>query len=576
MTSEASETPSLQLETIIESLANERQVSGPDVIQALQAGLEAATKRAHGLSRDADIRVLINPTTYERSGTRHWHLFKPEEALDDNGEPREILHERELTLEEAAEKFPGREFDDNGEIVEPIEPVDNRRIASQAAKTAINTSLRQAQRATYVRLAQEHGMVDKLVSGVVQSSRRDRDFRVKLNYGVIPGIEPVISMPRNHLLPGDKYRERDFVRGILTIEKDDQRGQQLILSRTVPEMVSALLTLEVPEIAAQTIEIKVLAREPGVRTKVAVKTNDARIDAIGTCVGMQGLRVQAVRSELCEEHVEIINWVPDMQHLLQSALEPAELQHIEVDNMRRLVSVLPLPDQQAIAIGKGGVNVRLAEQLLQVYGDWKLRIVSSQEFNAQRQHERTSAIAAFVNLLEFPEDVAQAIAEGGFVTIKMLAEADPQLIADHVKGVDIDTAKQVLQIASGYIETAGSSQAGDTIDPDLLRVDGIDQDVAVLLRTINYNTLQELADAEYDELLENFDDLDESTVLSWISQARRIIEEDAQAEQQRQDEAAESQTAQRETSVPETVETSSTSATSQQSQPPVAGDASAA
>ena len=516
-------TEQASLSTVIESLANERQVSSGAVIVALQKGLEAATQRYYEL-HTADIRVVIDPETYDRSATRHWHLFVPEEALDEEGEPREQDVERELTVEQASEKFPGQEFNDDSEIVEPITPVDSRRIASQAAKTAINISLHQAQRTSYVEQAREHNLIGKLVGGEVQGSKRDRDIRVKLGYDVIPGVEPVVFLPRSQLLPGDFYRERDFVRGVLCVQEEETRGPQLILSRTVPEMVAELLTLEVPEIASQTIEIKAVAREPGVRTKIAVRTKDSRIDAVGTCVGMQGLRVRAVQGELGDEHIEIINWHPELPTFLQRALEPAQLEGIHIDDLQGRIVVSPFEDQQALAIGRSGVNVRLAEELLKSFGEWKVRIKSTEQYNSDLQHERISAVASFVNLLDFPQDVSEALAEAGFVSIKMLGEASAEIIVQKAPLIDEESAGTIHSIAADFIST-GSSGADGSLDRDLLLIEGVDEEIATLLRSAGYGTLQDLADAEYDELMDQFDDMDEEVALDWIASARQLLVE---------------------------------------------------
>ena len=347
---------------VAESVSGEKGLPQEVIFEAIESALATATKRRY--SEPSNIEVNIDKSSGEYETFRFWEVVD-EEEFEDPG-----LH---ILLEEAKKK--DSKFELGSRIEEKVANVEFGRIAAQAAKQVIVQKVREAERAKIV--DQYRSFLGELVNGTVK--KVTREFLI-VDLG--DGAEAIL--PRTELIPGEVYRIGDRLRAVLQEEERENRGSQLSLSRKCPEMVGELFRLEVPEIAEQVIEIKAIARDAGSRAKIAVKTNDNRIDPVGACVGMRGSRVQAVSAELGNERLDIVIWDDDPAELLINAIGPAEIDSIVLDEENQIMEVAVDKDSLAQAIGRSGQNVRLCSLIT----GWKLNVVDKDEAG---QEERTSA-----------------------------------------------------------------------------------------------------------------------------------------------------------------------------------------
>ena len=338
---------------VAEAVSNEKGVSREIIFEAIEQALATATKKRY--DEEADIRVVIDRATGEYESYRRW-LVVPDEEL--------ALLGTQFTLEEAAEKDPSLKAGDIYE--EQVENIGFGRIAAQTAKQVIVQRVREAERAQIVE--EYSGRLGELVNGTVKKVTRD-------NIIVDLGNNAEGLLPREQLVGREVFRINDRVRAVLAEVNPESRGPQLFLSRACPEMLIELFRIEVPEIAEQVIEIRAAARDPGSRAKIAVKTNDGRIDPVGACVGMRGSRVQAVSGELSNERVDIVLWDDNPAQLVINAMAPAEVESIVVDEDTHTMDIGVAEDNLAQAIGRSGQNVRLASELT----GWQLNVMTEAE-----------------------------------------------------------------------------------------------------------------------------------------------------------------------------------------------------
>ncbi|MGL6251414.1 MAG: transcription termination factor NusA, partial [Billgrantia desiderata] len=359
-----------------------------------------------------------------------------------------------------------------GDVVEEqIENAAFGRIAAQTAKQVIVQKVREAERAEVVRqYAEREG---ELVAGIVKKTTRD---------GLIIdlGDNAEAFLPRSEMIPGERYRMNDRVRALLLKVDAEARGAQLILSRTCPELIIELFKIEVPEIAEQLIEIKGAARDPGSRAKIAVKTNDRRIDPVGACVGMRGSRVQAVSSELQNERVDIILWDDNPAQLVINAMAPADVGSILVDEDAHAMDVAVAEDNLAQAIGRSGQNVRLASELT----GWRINVMTESEAEDKREQEIDSLVENFIQHLEIEDDLARLLVEEGFTTLEEIAyvpleemleieELDEELVEE----LRARAKDELLTLAIASEEELDGAQPAD----DLLEMDGMERHLAFIL-----------------------------------------------------------------------------------------------
>ncbi len=462
---------------LVDALAREKNVSPDIVFVALEQALASATRKKHG-EDDIDVRVAIDRQTGDFQSFRRWRVVEDSQWLSEF---------QELPLSQVHQTRPELQAGDI--IEEPLEAVDFGRIGAQAAKQVIFQKIRDAEREQI--LADFLERQDSLISGVVK--RHDRG-----NYLVESGRVEAL-LPRDQLIQRESFRVGDRVRAYLLRVDRGGRGPQVILSRVVPEFLSKLFELEVPEIEEGLLEIKAAARDPGVRAKIAVHTRDRRLDPIGTCVGMRGSRVQAVISELAGERVDIILWSEDPAQFVINALAPAEVNSIRVDEDAHSMDVVVDEEQLAQAIGRGGQNVRLASELT----GCNLNIMTENQAHEKDEAESARARTLFVSRLDVDEEVADILIQEGFSTLEEVAYV-PKNEMMAIEALDEETINELRSRARNALlnEAIATEEKVEHAVEDLSSMNGMDADTAVLLASKGIHTIQDLADLSVDELEE--------------------------------------------------------------------------
>jgi N utilization substance protein A len=461
---------------LVDALAREKNVDKAIVFGALEQALASATKKR--FHDDVEVRVSIDPATGEYQSFRRWHVV-PEDALE--FEPRQIA------LDEAQKQNPDAKLDDY--IEEALEPVEFGRIGAQAAKQVILQKIRDAEREQILNefLIRE----EFLVTGVIK--------RMERGNGIIESGRLEALLPRDQMIPKENLRIGDRVRAYVWKTDRSSRGPQLILSRTAPEFLVKLFELEVPELDDGMLEIKAAARDPGSRAKIAVKSNDPRIDPIGTCVGMRGSRVQAVTSELAGERVDIILWNPDPAQFVINALAPAEVSSIVVDEEKHSMDIVVDEENLAQAIGRSGQNVRLASELT----GWELNLMTVEESQKKGEEESTRLRTMFMEKLDVDEEVADILVQEGFSTLEEVAYVPLNEMLE-IESFDETTVNELRSRSRNALLTQAivSEEKVEHDVEDLMKVEGMDSETARLLASKGVGTQEELADFGTDDLVE--------------------------------------------------------------------------
>jgi N utilization substance protein A len=481
---------------VAEAVSNEKGVSEDIIFEAIELALATATKKRY--DEESDIHVTIDRKTGEYVTVRRW-LVVPDDEL--------ALLGTQFTTEEAIEKDPALVPGDVFE--ETVENVGFGRIAAQTAKQVIVQRVREAERAQIV--DQYRGRVGELVAGSVKKVTRD-------NIIVDLGNNAEGLLPRGNLVGRETFRVNDRLRAILTEISTEVRGPQLILSRSCSEMLIELFRIEVPEIAEGVIQIRAAARDPGSRAKIAVKTNDQRIDPIGACVGMRGSRVQAVSNELDNERVDIILWDDNPAQLVINAMSPAEVESIVVDEDTHTMDVAVSEDNLAQAIGRSGQNVRLASELT----GWMINVMSTDEAQEKQEAEVGQVLQLFVERLDVDEDVAEVLVEEGFTTLEEVAYVPlEEMMA--IEGFDEEISEELRARAKDALLTmaiASEEQLGvNEPAEDLVNMDGMDRHLAYILASRGIVTMEDLAEQGIDDLME-IPEMDEERAGTLIMTAR--------------------------------------------------------
>ena len=458
----------------VDALAHEKSVEREIIFEAVEEALASATKKKH---KDAiDIKVEIDQETGEYETFRKWTIL-PEDLVED-----EEIH---VSLED--ERAKG--LVENDIIKEPIESVEFGRIGAQAAKQVILQKVREAEREQILNefLARD----EKLVSGQIRRMERGNAI---IEIGRIDSVRP-----REQMIPKENLRIGDRVRAIVMEVDRGIKGPQLILSRVSPEFLIRLFELEVPEIEEGLLEIMAASRDPGLRSKIAVKANDQRLDPVGTCVGMRGSRVQAVTGELAGERVDIALWSIEPAQFVINAMAPAEISSIMVDEDKKSMDLVVSEDQLAQAIGRNGQNIRLATELT----GWELNILSEEESDQKTKDEYTNVSQLFIEKLDVDADIADILVHEGFSTLEEIAYVPiDELI--QIEAFDEDTVSELRSRASAVIlkEAISNEEKIQSPADDLLNMEGMDSDTAKLLASKSIITMEDLAELAADELLE--------------------------------------------------------------------------
>jgi len=464
---------------VADAVSNEKGVDMELIFEAIEQALATATKRRY--DEPSTIRVAIDRKSGDYETFRHWDVVA-DDVLAELG--------TQFTLQEAHEKDTSLKAGDSFE--EKIENIGFGRIAAQTAKQVIVQKVREAERAQIVDAYRDR--VGELVNGTVKKVTRD-------NVIVDLGANAEAIMPRENLIGREIFRLNDRVRALLKeIREDSRGGPQLILSRSCPEMLIELFRIEVPEIFEQVIEIRAAARDPGSRAKIAVKTNDGRIDPVGACVGMRGSRVQAVSGELDGERIDIVLWDDNPAQLVINALAPAEIESIVVDEDKRTMDVAVKEENLAMAIGRSGQNVRLASQLT----GWAINVMSATEANAKKHEESGELIARFVQALDVDEEMAMLLVEVGFNSVEEIAYVPlEEMLA--IEGFDEELANELRTRAKDALLTSAlSSEEHPEAEPaaDLLNMDGMNEELAHKLAGKGIRSMEDLAEQAADDLVD--------------------------------------------------------------------------
>jgi N utilization substance protein A len=463
---------------MVDALAHEKNVEKEIIFIALELALASATKKR--FKEDVDVRVEIDRATGEHQSFRRWTVTAPNEETG-------TLENPDAQLLPDDERAKGLEIGDA--VEEPLESVEFGRIGAQAAKQVILQKVREAEREQILNdfLARK----EHLVSGTIKRMEKGNAI---IEIGRLEAL-----LPREQMIPKENLRNGDRVRAYLSRIERNARGPQLILTRIAPEFIIKLFELEVPEIEEGLLEIRAAARDPGSRAKIAVKSNDQRLDPVGTCVGMRGSRVQAVTGELAGERVDIVLWSMDPAQFVINAMAPAAVSRISIDEEAHSMDVVVAEDQLALAIGRGGQNVRLASQLT----GWELNLMTEDEAEKKGEEEYGKVRDLFISKLDVDEEVADILIQEGFSTLEEIAYV-PLNEMQEIEAFDEDTVNELRSRARNALltEAIAREEKVEEASEELLAMEGMDDKTAHLLASKGISKLDDLADLAVDELVE--------------------------------------------------------------------------
>ncbi len=465
----------LELLQIADAVAREKSIDKQIVIAAMADAIQKAARSRYG--QETNIRADINPQTGEMKLQR---LMEVVENVED--------YATQISLAEARERNPDAQVGDF--IAEQLPPMDFGRIAAQSAKQVIVQKVREAERDR--QYDEYKDRIGEIVNGTVK--------RVEYGNVIVDLGRGEAIIRRDELIPRENYKYGDRVRAYVYDVRREQRGPQIFLSRTHPQFMAKLFTMEVPEIYDGIIEIKSVARDPGSRAKIAVVSRDSSIDPVGACVGMRGSRVQAVVAELQGEKIDIIPWSPSAASFIVNALQPAEVAKVVLDEEAERIEVVVPDDKLSLAIGRRGQNVRLASQLT----GWDIDILTEQEESERRQKEFVERSTLFMEALNVDEMVGQVLASEGFTSVEEVAYVDSDEISS-IDGFDEDTASEIQTRAKEYLDRieaehdAKRTELG--VSDDLRELPGITTAMLVALGEDGVKTVEDFAGYAVDDLV---------------------------------------------------------------------------
>jgi len=494
---------------VVDAVSNEKGIDKEIIFEAIEIALATATRKR--MLGDIDARVAIDRVSGEYETFRRWQVIDEALAEQADEDDEDVLKyefpERQYTLAAAVELDPSLGHGDY--IEEPMDSVDFGRIGAQTAKQVIVQKVREAERAMVVEAYKDR--IGELVTGVVKRVERGN---VYLDLG---GNAEAIVL-REEMIPREAVRPGDRLRGYLREVSAEQRGPQLFVSRVAPEFLLELFKLEVPEVGQDLIDILAAARDPGLRAKLAVKSNDPRIDPVGACVGMRGSRVQTVSTELSGERVDIILWDDNPAQFVINAMSPAEVASIVVDEEAHTMDIAVGEDQLSQAIGRGGQNVRLASQLT----GWTLNVMDEVQAEEKSEAEAHELQKLFTEQLDVDEEIAAILVQEGFSSIEEVVYVpNSELLA--IEEFDEDIVEELRGRARDVLLTQAimkEEKIGDA-EPaeDLLEMDGMDKDLAYELAGRGVITMEDLAEQAVDELMD-IDGMDKDRAGTLIMTAR--------------------------------------------------------
>ncbi|WP_395479774.1 transcription termination factor NusA [Candidatus Curculioniphilus buchneri] len=460
---------------VVEAVSNEKAIPREKIFEALELALATATKKKY--TQDIEVRVSIDRKSGDFNTFRRWMI------VNEVTQPT-----REITL--AAARFESQNMQLGDYVEDNIESISFDRITTQTAKQVIIQKVREAEREMV--LNQFRCREGEIVTGVVKKINRD-----SINLDLGNNAEAIIG--REDMLPRENFRPGDRIRGILYSIRPEMRGVQLFISRSRPEMLIELFSIEVPEIGDKVIEIRAVARDPGLRAKIAVKTNDKRIDPIGACIGMRGARVQAVSSELGGERIDIVLWDDNPAQFVINAMAPADVSSIVVDEDKHIMDIAVEASNLAQAIGRNGQNVKLASQL----SGWDLNVMTIDDLQEKHQAEANTAINIFTQNLDIDEKCAALLVNEGIFSLEEIAYVPINELLE-IKGLDKKTLGILRERAKRALITQTLTQKEfrrtNVPSKDLLGLPMLECEIAFKLAEHGICTLEELAEHGIDEL----------------------------------------------------------------------------
>ena len=482
---------------VVDAVSNEKAVPREKIFQALETALATATKKKY--EGEIEVRVEIDRKTGDYDTYRRWVVVADQASMENPY--------GEITLEAAQIEQPDIQIGDY--VEDQIDSVTFDRITTQTAKQVIVQKVREAERAQVVDAYRER--LGEIVSGTVKKVTRD-------NVIVDLGNNAEALLAREDIIPRETFRVGVRLRALLKEIRTENRGPQLILSRTAPEMLIELFRIEVPEIAEGLIDVKAASRDPGSRAKIAVRSKDKRIDPQGACIGMRGSRVQAVSGELGGERVDIVLWDDNPAQFVINAMSPAEVAAIIVDEDAHAMDIAVAEDNLAQAIGRGGQNVRLASQLT----GWTLNVMTEADIQAKQQAETGDIMQSFIDELEVDEELAQVLVEEGFTSLEEIAYVPMEEMLS-IDGFDEEIVNELRARAKDRLLTKAIANEEKLADAhpadDLLELEGMDKALALELALRGVITREDLAEQSIDDLLD-IDGIDEERAGKLIMAAR--------------------------------------------------------
>ena len=481
---------------VVDAVSNEKGVDKDIIFQAIEAALATATKKRY--STEVEVRVQIDRESGDYDTFRRWEVVE-DDAVEHG--------DHQITLSAARLDDPNIQVGDF--VEEPIESVAFGRIAAQTAKQVIVQKVREAERAQIVDAY--HDRVGELIMGVVKRVERGN---VILDMG--DNAEALI--PREDMIPREAVRNGDRLRGYLKDVRSEPRGPQLFVSRTAPELLIELFKLEVAEVGDGLIDIMAAARDPGSRAKIAVRSNDPRIDPVGACVGMRGSRVQAVSNELAGERVDIVLWDENPAQFVINAMSPAEVVSIVMDEDTHSMDVAVDEEQLSQAIGRGGQNVRLASELT----GWELNVMNESAAEEKSEAESEALQKHFMEQLDVDEEVAGILVQEGFTSVDEVAYVPVNEMLE-IEEFDEDIVNELRERAKDVLLTRAITSeeqfSGQPPAQDLLEMEGMDENLAYSLAARGVITMEDLAEQAVDDLME-IEGMDEERAAKLIMTAR--------------------------------------------------------
>jgi len=466
---------------VVDAVSNEKGVEKDIIFEAIEAALATATRRKHG--DDIDVRVAIDREEGTYETFQRWLVFEDESTELE-------FPDRELRMIDAVDVDPAAE--PGGYVEVPMDSVEFGRIAAQTAKQVIVQKVREAEREQVVE--EFTGREGEMLSGLVKRVDRNGVF-IDLG-GNAEGF-----VPREHMVPREPVRPQDRIKALLTEVRPEPRGPQLFMTRTSPQFLIELFKIEVPEVGQGLIDILGAARDPGLRAKIAVRSNDSRIDAVGACVGMRGSRVQAVSNELAGERVDIILWDENTAQFVINAMSPAEVVSIVVDEDAHSMDIAVEEEKLSQAIGRGGQNIRLASEL----SGWELNVMTAADAEQKSESETRELIELFSKQLDVDEEVSLILVQEGFSTIEEVAYVPASELIE-IEEFDEDIVTELRNRARDVLLTQAIVQEEkiDETEPaeDLLSLEGMDKGLAYVLASKGVVTREDLAELATDDLLE--------------------------------------------------------------------------